>query len=42
MQVEQTDQGFALYKEKERIGWVPARAQPGGGAYYLIIHIVMM
>lgn len=33
MQVEQTDQGFALYKEKERIGWVPARAQPGGGAF---------
>lgn len=33
MRLEQTPQGFALYKEKEQIGWLQAKAQPQGGAF---------
>lgn len=31
MRVEQTSQGFALYKEKSQIGWVHASASPKAG-----------
>ena len=33
MRVEQTSQGFALYKEKSQIGWVHASASPQGGDF---------